>query len=218
VCHQHRYQPLLASLSLLGIVGLFAGIYQDAWKPLFYADTQVEATRTRLVGRLEAAHNATKDTVGALAIRLDFEQMAAEHQDVGDPIGFPSPPQLPVSLEKILHDGEAFNLLSDSMKGRLPYFVKVRKTFLHGFTLALQLGHAQPGSIKMMLEEYRTQEACIKLELRFQRGQLKREALESLFNSELRNHVVRVLGDEADTDDLPLDARFGDPEIMDVPK
>lgn len=70
----------------------------------------------------------------------------------------------------------------------------------------------------MMLEEYRTQEACIKLELRFQRGQLKREALESLFNSELRNHVVRVLGDEADTDDLPLDARFGDPEIMDVPK
>lgn len=34
VCYNHRWQPILAISGTLTIVGLFAGLYQDLWKPL----------------------------------------------------------------------------------------------------------------------------------------------------------------------------------------
>jgi len=40
VCNHHRFQPLVAVISLLGFVGLLAGLYQDAWKPVFSDDIQ----------------------------------------------------------------------------------------------------------------------------------------------------------------------------------
>ena len=35
VCHKHRFEPWFALLAVLGFIGMIAGLYQDAWKPLF---------------------------------------------------------------------------------------------------------------------------------------------------------------------------------------
>lgn len=217
VCHQHRFQPWLFLLSILTFIGLIAGLYQDALKPLFQQDNQIAVVRQRLIGQLESALSITRDTVTALTIRLDTEQFALERQKAGDAITLLTAPQLPDTLEVLVNDGESYALLSESIKDRLPYFIEVPKTYLKGYETSIQRGEVQLGGINMMLEEYRTQQECIELELRFQCRELDQDEHESLFIRALRDQVIRVKGEDEDHGDLADTVRLGEPSMMNIP-
>ncbi|MCH8146828.1 MAG: tetratricopeptide repeat protein, partial [Planctomycetes bacterium] len=68
-CHHHRYQRWVILLSLLTFAGLFAGLYQDAFKPLFMDDAteQKLARMDEVRARLQADLDKLVSGIGVAA-------------------------------------------------------------------------------------------------------------------------------------------------------
>ena len=47
VCHKHRFEPWFAFVGVVSFFGVVAGIYQDAWKPMF-GDNSTSITQIAL--------------------------------------------------------------------------------------------------------------------------------------------------------------------------
>jgi hypothetical protein len=88
-CREHRWQPFAWTLSLLTVVGLFAGLYQDLWKPVRQWRTgEMKATQPVRSDQDQGVSQVVPSSIPPTAASPDLGQFIGMRHDGSPPEGY----------------------------------------------------------------------------------------------------------------------------------
>jgi len=95
-------------------------------------------------------------------------------------------------LQKLTTDGMLFGRLSGPFQKQLPIFLRNRRVFIAALNPD-KPDLSQRGTLWLLLLELRTEEACLVLEQRFQKGEIDVPTHEKLFNDMLAQQSQEIM-------------------------